>query len=60
MILDYLKGRGFNGTLKSQVSFLKTVNDFNDFMQLVSESMPGERYWTWLKSFPNAERRLQP
>jgi tRNA-dihydrouridine synthase B len=59
IILDYLKGRGFNGTLKSQVSFLKTVDNFNEFMKQVAETLPGERYWTWLKSFPNAERRLQ-
>jgi tRNA-dihydrouridine synthase B len=60
IMLDYLKGRGFNGSLKSQVSFLKTVANFNEFMQLVTESKPGERYWSWLKKYPNAERRLQP
>lgn len=59
IILDYLKGRGFNGTLKSQVSFLKTVNDFNQFMQLVAASKPGARYWSWLKRYPDAERRLR-
>lgn len=60
IILDYLKGRGFNGTLKAQVSFLKTVSDFTNFMQLVIESSPGQRYWSWLEKYPAAERRLQP
>ncbi len=60
IILDYLKGRGFNGTLKAQVSFLKTVDDFKKFMQLVTTSSPGQRYWSWLNRYPNAERRLQP
>jgi tRNA-dihydrouridine synthase B len=60
IILDYLKGRGFNGTLKAQVSFLKTVDDFHNFIQLVAEAKPGQRYWSWLKKYPDAERRLQP
>jgi tRNA-dihydrouridine synthase B len=60
IILDYMRGRGFNNSLKAQVSFLKTVTDFKQFISSLHESPPGPRYWQWLKRYPDAERRLRP
>jgi tRNA-dihydrouridine synthase B len=58
VILDYMRGRGFTGTFKSEVSFLNTRADLDKFMFEVRKG-PSERYWRWLVSFPESERRLR-
>ncbi len=60
IILDYLKGRGFNGSLKARVSFLKQRRDFENFVEQLRLSGVGARYWSWLKRYTEAERRLRP
>ncbi len=57
MILDYLKGRGFSGELKSRISKLTTQDDFDDYMKIIREG-PKDGYWSWLKSNPNAIKQL--
>ena len=57
IILDYLKSRGFPGIIKSQVSFISTSEDFNEFMKVTREG-PSIRYRQWQKAYPSAERRL--
>ena len=57
VILDYLKSRGFPGMLKGQVSFLRTTDDFEKFMEIVREG-PSIRYRQWQKAYPMADRRL--
>lgn len=57
IILDYLRGRGFPGKLKSRVSFLCTSGDFAEFMKSAREG-PSERYRQWQKVYPMADRRL--
>lgn len=57
IILDYMRGRGFPGELKRTVSFLKTEKEFEEFLVKLSEG-PSYRYWAWLETEPNADRRL--
>ncbi|MFA7230775.1 MAG: tRNA-dihydrouridine synthase family protein [Victivallaceae bacterium] len=57
IILDYLRGRGFPGTLKAEVSFLKTLDDFFRFLELIAAG-PAERYWQWLEINPAVDRKL--
>jgi tRNA-dihydrouridine synthase B len=57
VILDYLRGRGFQGRSKGEVSFVKTKVDFAKFMDIIREG-PAERYRQWQKSFPMSDRRL--
>jgi tRNA-dihydrouridine synthase B len=58
VILDYLRGRGFPGTLRSSVSFLSTRDDFASFMTEVRKG-PSPRYWKSLESV-SLPRRLRP
>ncbi|MFA7184207.1 MAG: tRNA-dihydrouridine synthase family protein [Victivallales bacterium] len=58
IILDYLRGRGFPGKVKNAVSFLNKTEDFAEFMELVREG-PSGRYRQWLKTCPEADRRLE-
>ncbi|QSH41774.1 tRNA-dihydrouridine synthase family protein [Lentisphaerota bacterium ZTH] len=58
IILDYLKSRGFTGSVKAEVSSLKTALDFENFMKVVRRG-PSERYRIWLNSNPDADRRLR-
>jgi len=57
IILDYLKGRGFNGELRATISFLKNLNHFNILINEVLKG-PSERYWTWLEHNEDAFRKL--
>lgn len=57
IILDYIRGRGFPGGLKAEVSFLHNKEDFYKFLDKIIEGHT-ERYWQWLEKFPHAERRL--
>lgn len=56
-ILDYLRGRGFPGSLKAEVSFLHVKDDFYRFLDEIRNGH-SDRYWHWLEKFPQAERRL--
>ncbi|MCP3964911.1 MAG: tRNA-dihydrouridine synthase family protein [Lentisphaerae bacterium] len=58
IILDYLKSRGFTGSVKTEVSSLKTAADFEDFMKIVRRG-PSDRYRVWLLSNPDADRKLK-
>jgi tRNA-dihydrouridine synthase B len=58
IILDYLRGRGFPGKVKNAVSFLIKNEDFTEFLKLVREG-PSERYRQWLKTVPDADRRIK-
>lgn len=53
IVLDYLRGRGYSGELRSRVSFLKSDEDLANILNQV-RSGPAERYW----QTPVAERRL--
>jgi tRNA-dihydrouridine synthase B len=56
-MLDYMRGRGFNGEIKSKVSFLSKKDDFLEFMKLIRMG-PSDRYWQWLKSSPDSDRQM--
>lgn len=58
MILQYMRGRGFPGELKSRVSQLSQRSDFMCFMDVVREG-PSDRYWTWTKGNPNSPRLIR-
>jgi tRNA-dihydrouridine synthase B len=58
VILDYMRGRGFPGELKKKVSFLSTKNELDKFIDEIRQG-PSYRYWTWLKGYDYAERRLR-
>lgn len=59
VILDYLRGRGFPGELKSSVSKLDGRKEFSVFMTTVRQG-PSPRYRRWLETNPQAPRRLSP
>ncbi len=59
VILEYLRGRGFTGKLKSKVSFLKTRGDFKKFMTEIRKG-PSLRYWSTRKNLPDTSRSLRP
>jgi tRNA-dihydrouridine synthase B len=58
IILDYMRGRGFPGAVKKKVSFLTTKDEFKEFIDDIRQG-PSYRYWTWLKGYDYAERRLR-
>lgn len=58
VILDYMRGRGFPGAVKKKVSFLTTKKEFDKFIDEIRQG-PSYRYWTWLKGYDYAERRLR-
>ena len=58
LILDYMRGRGFPGGLKAEVSFLHKKEDFYTYLDKIRTEHT-ERYWHWLEKFPLAERRLR-
>lgn len=58
LILDYMRGRGFPGGLKAEVSFLHKKEDFYSYLDKIRTEHT-ERYWHWLEKFPLAERRLR-
>jgi tRNA-dihydrouridine synthase B len=58
VILDYLKGRGYGGTIKSKVSTIRTVVDFNEFLKLLSDG-PADSYWKWLETVKQPERPMR-
>ncbi len=57
-ILEYLRGRGYAGSLRASVSYL---SDFDAFARLMEEVRkgPSPRYWEFLDSHPEEmERKL--
>ncbi len=58
-LLEYLRGRGFHGSLRASVSFLVTRDDFSRFMSEVRKG-PSAHYWQMLESIPDHERKLSP
>jgi len=58
-ILDYMRGRGFAGCLKKNVSFLIKKEDFDSFVDEVKIGQ-SYRYWNWLSGFEYAERMMRP
>lgn len=59
VLLEYLRGRGFPGTLRASASFVASRDDFKRFMEEVRRG-PSPRFWSFLESNPDAERRLSP
>ena len=57
-ILSYLRGRGFPGELRASVSYLDSVQAFEDLMKALSEG-PSPRYYQMLRLDPGMERRLK-
>lgn len=49
VILDYLRGRGFPGTIRAMVSHIKTMENFKEFMKDVKKG-PSDAYWKNLES----------
>ncbi len=58
VILDYLKGRGYGGTMKSRVSKICKLDDFKGFIDDIKQG-PNDSYWDWLNYNPDAERQLR-
>ncbi|MBN2641991.1 MAG: tRNA-dihydrouridine synthase family protein [Victivallales bacterium] len=58
IILDYLKGRGYPKSLKPEVSFICTLEQFLEFTEKLKAG-PADRYWTWLNASGSAERVLR-
>ena len=56
IILDYMKGRGYNKEIKTEISQLKTLNQFSEIVKKIADG-PTPRYWQWLKG-PDASERL--
>ncbi len=57
-ILEYLRGRGYAGSLRASISYL---SDFDAFARLMEEVRkgPSPRYWEFLESRPEeVERKL--
>lgn len=57
VILDYLRGRGYPGSLKNKVCALSRLEDFKSFIVEVRNG-PSHRYKRWLERHPSAQRRL--
>lgn len=58
-ILEYLRGRGFAGSLRASVSFLSGFDDFSRLMEEVRRG-PSPRYWEFLEKHPeDVERPLR-
>ena len=57
-ILSYLRGRGFPGELRASVSYLSSVQDFEDLMKALARG-PSPRYYQMLLLDPGMERRLK-
>ncbi len=58
VVLDYLKGRGYNSSLRAKISFLKNYEDFNNLITEIAIG-PSDRYWDWLNHNKNAPRKLK-
>ena len=56
IVLDYLRGRGFNREMKSAVSTMKTLQHFDDIYQEMKKG-PTPRYWQWCET-TDAQDRL--
>jgi tRNA-dihydrouridine synthase B len=56
-VLDYLRGRGFPGTLRAAASYLATTSQFQEFIAR-TKAEHTDKYREWLAKNPNAERRL--
>ena len=57
IILDYMHGRGFPRILKTQVIKIANADDLKKFTCELRKG-PSSRYSTWLKTEPNATRRM--
>lgn len=59
-ILEYLRGRGYAGSLRAGISYLSDFDAFNRLLDEVRKG-PSPRYWEFLQSHPQeVERRLSP
>lgn len=56
VVLDYLRGRGFNREIKKEVSTMKTLAEFDVIYQEMRKG-PTPRYWQWLDT-KDAQDRL--
>ncbi len=57
-ILEYLRGRGFAGSLRASVSFLSDFDAFHRMMDEIRKG-PSPRYWEFLENHPlDVERQL--
>ncbi|UDQ98997.1 tRNA-dihydrouridine synthase family protein [Lentisphaerota bacterium WC36G] len=56
IVLDYFRGRGFNREIKSNVSTMKTLQEFDEIYCEMSKG-PTPRYWQWRET-KDAQDRL--
>ncbi|OGV52284.1 MAG: hypothetical protein A2X49_17125 [Lentisphaerae bacterium GWF2_52_8] len=58
VVIDYIGGRGYPGTLRQRISSLVTLRDFESFMEDVRRG-PSPHYWQFLHHNPGHERALR-
>lgn len=57
IVLDYMRGRGFGGEMKSRVSRMQSAEDLKEFVAVLRGG-PADSYWTWLSTDKDNERRM--
>ncbi len=57
-LLEYLKGRGYPGSLRASVSFVSSAADLDRLEEQLLAG-PSEGYWSWLENVPDAPGRLR-
>ncbi len=58
-LLEYLRGRGYPGSMRASISFLSNWNQFEQLLKEIRNG-PSEGYWSFLETNPTAQRRLRP
>lgn len=57
-VLEYLRGRGYSGSLRASMSYLDGFDALNRALDVVRQG-PSERYWEFLEAHPEqVERKL--
>ena len=57
VVLEYLRGRGYPGSLRATASFLSTREGLDELLTEVRRG-PAEGFWTFLKNNPESPRQL--
>lgn len=57
IVLEYLRGRGYPGSLRAKASFLDSRDGLNSLLDEVRQG-PAEGFWTFLKNNPGSPRQL--
>ena len=57
VVLEYLRGRGYPGSLRASASFLNSREELSALLEVVRQG-PAEGFWTFLKANPESPRQL--